>query len=162
MTRHVAIGVEFATAVDSLPDAPTVQRWAHAALDAEGAVGEVAIRIMDEAEMTQLNEQYRGKHGATNVLSFPAGTSNAGVELLGDIAICAPVLQREAHTQSKSLEAHFAHLVIHGVLHLLGYDHETEDEARTMEGKEAAILAELGIDDPYAGEARGAERSRHG
>lgn len=138
----------------SLPGAPLLRRWVRSALMFEGASGSISIRIMGDDEMTSLNDDFRGKTGATNVLSFPAGESPGNVGFLGDIAICAPVVVREALAQGKPCEAHFAHLVIHGVLHLLGYDHESEAEALVMEGKEVQILARLGVDDPYAAERR--------
>jgi len=108
------------------------------------------VRIVDEAEITALNRQYRGKDGATNVLSFPF-EAMAGVETgqLGDVVICAPVVAAEAVTQGKSLQAHWAHIVMHGVLHLLGYDHHRDAEAQEMEALETRLLASLGFPDPY-------------
>lgn len=117
-----------------------------------GIRGELAIRIVDERESADLNERFRGKAGPTNVLAFPAGElvgNDAGLRPLGDIAICGPVVAREAHEQNKALEAHWAHIVIHGCLHLLGYDHLTAEDAAEMESRERTILAGLGIGDPY-------------
>lgn len=118
---------------------------------------DLAVRVVDEKEGCSLNHHYRGKDYATNVLSFPAEMPEGlpkGVKmpLLGDLVICAPVVAREAAEQGKSLSAHYAHLTVHGTLHLLGWDHEDDKEADAMEQLEREILAELGIDDPYAGE----------
>ncbi len=126
-----------------------------AALEMEGRQGDVALYLVDEAEMAQLNQQYRYKAGATNVLSFPAELP-AGVplQLLGDIVICVPVMEREAAEQGKTLEAHWAHLLVHGTLHLLGYDHEQDDEAEAMESRETVILQRLGYANPYGDEPR--------
>ncbi len=105
---------------------------------------------MDESEGRELNQQYRGKDYATNVLSFPfEAPPGVDLGLLGDLVICAGVVEREAREQNKSREAHWAHLVIHGMLHLQGYDHQEPDEAETMENLEVHLLAELGFPDPY-------------
>jgi probable rRNA maturation factor len=115
----------------------------------------VAIRIVGAQEGRALNRHYRGKDYATNVLSFPADVDGAGLPkgvklpLLGDIVLCAPVIAREAKEQKKPLNAHYAHLTVHGVLHLLGWDHQDEREADCMEALEREILAGLGIADPY-------------
>ena len=119
--------------------------------------GELTVRIVDAEEGQRLNREFRGKDYATNVLSFPAEMPEGlpkGVKfpLLGDLVICAPVVAREADEQGKALNAHYAHLTVHGVLHLLGWDHEDDKEADAMEQLEREILAELGIADPYAGE----------
>lgn len=134
------------------PSRKMIRAWARAAL-LEGRA-EVAIRLVGESEGHELNLTYRGKDYATNVLSFPAELP-AGVDLpiLGDIVICAPVVQREARVQGKDCRAHFAHLTVHGVLHLLGFDHEDPREAQSMEALERDILASLGFDDPYDDEA---------
>ncbi len=144
-----AVDIQLASTCDRVPTAARLRRWVRAVLRAEQRDGSVAIRIMDEPEMRRLNARFRGKEGTTNVLSFPAEETG----LLGDIAICAPVVAREAAEQRKSVDAHYAHLVVHGVLHLLGYDHDSAGEARIMENKEITILAEFGIDDPYVIEA---------
>jgi probable rRNA maturation factor len=108
------------------------------------------VRIVDEQESAELNEQYRHKQGPTNVLSFPFECP-PGVELnlLGDLVICAPVVQREAQQQQKQELAHWAHMVVHGTLHLLGYDHLQQDEAEAMENREIRIMEDLGYSDPY-------------
>ena len=146
---HVGYGLPRA----GLPSSASFRRWAEAAL--QGARRkrrtDLAIRIVDHAEGLTLNHDYRGRDYATNVLSFPAepppGVSYA---LIGDLAICAPVVQREAAEQGKSAREHWAHLTIHGVLHLLGYDHIKDGEAEAMEMLEIRILARLGIANPYA------------
>lgn len=133
-----------------LPAAEQVTAWAEAALAGRCEEGQLTVRIVDEAEGAALNEAYRHKTGPTNVLSFPAGKDDfLPVPLLGDIVICAPVVEREAREQGKRAEAHWAHMVIHGVLHLLGYDHVEADEAQVMEALETAILERLGFPDPY-------------
>lgn len=133
-----------------LPTRKQFQRWVAAALNGQRDAAEVSIRIVDEAEGAELNRTWRHKDYATNVLSFPAELP-PGIRspLLGDLVICAPVVIREAAQQGKSPEAHWAHLVVHGTLHLLGYDHETEAEAEAMEALETRMLAGLGYPDPY-------------
>ena len=129
------------------------RKWVAAALKGRIREADLAIRIVGTKEGRALNRHYRGKDYATNVLSFPAELPE-GVELpmplLGDLVLCAPVVAREAREQKKALTAHYAHLTVHGALHLLGWDHEDEREADCMEQLEREILAELGIDDPYA------------
>ena len=147
------IAVGYGVPRAGIPAAASFRRWVEAAL--RGAKRrkpvELAIRIVDADEGRALNRDYRGKDYATNVLSFPAELP-PGVQLplLGDLAICAPVVQREALEQGKRAKDHWAHLTVHGVLHLLGYDHIADDEAETMEALETRILAGLGIADPYA------------
>ena len=119
-------------------------RWARAALTDSG---QVAIRLVDEDEGRRLNKAYRGKGHATNVLSFPYETEPL---LMGDLVICPTVVAREAAEQGKPLAAHYAHLTVHGMLHLRGWDHENEGDAQTMEDEERKILAALGYPDPYA------------
>ena len=111
---------------------------------------EIVVRIVDEQESAELNEQYRHKQGPTNILSFPVEVPE-GIELnlLGDLVICAPVVEKEALEQNKILAHHWAHIIVHGVLHLLGYDHIDDDEAEQMESKEIAILNKLNINNPY-------------
>ena len=134
-----------------VPGAEDFRRWVAAATEGRRDDWELAIRLVDEAESRTLNRDYRGRDHATNVLSFPADLP-AGVvlPLLGDLVICAPVVMREAEAQGKAETAHWAHLTIHGVLHLLGFDHMTSVEAECMEGEERAIMARLGWPDPYA------------
>jgi probable rRNA maturation factor len=133
-----------------LPAANSFRQWVATALQDRIKRADLALRLVGEYEGRSLNRHYRGKDYATNVLSFPAELP-AGVTLpiLGDIVICAPVVQREARTQGKDCRAHFAHLTVHGVLHLLGFDHEDPREAQLMEALEREILAGLGFADPY-------------
>ncbi len=133
----------------SVPPRAAVLRWARAALE-QGEMW-VTVRFVDEPEGLALNRDFRGKGYATNVLSFPyppvAGVPNQ--PKAGDLVLCAPVIVREAAEQGKSFEAHCAHLIVHGMLHLQGYDHETKEEAEAMEERERQILARLGFPDPY-------------
>ena len=135
---------------DGQPDEEQIQRWVDAALDDYEPDTEIVVRIVDEQESAELNEQYRHKFGSTNILSFPVEVPD-GIELnlLGDLVICAPVLEKEALEQHKALADHWAHIIVHGVLHLLDYDHIDEDEAELMESKEIAILNTLNILNPY-------------
>lgn len=119
-----------------------------AAAEAEGKKGVVSLLLGDDVTIAALNKQWRGKDGPTNVLSFPAPRIDP--EFLGDIAMAAETIAEEANFQGKRFEHHAAHLVVHGFLHLIGYDHETSADAERMEGRERAILASLGIEDPYA------------
>lgn len=132
-----------------LPCEADFQRWAEAALPENGEF-EMTIRLVDEAESRELNSEYRGKDSATNVLSFPFEVPD-GIELplLGDLVICCQVVEREAEEQQKPLLHHWAHMVVHGVLHLRGYDHIKDDEAEEMEALETQILVTLSIPDPY-------------
>jgi probable rRNA maturation factor len=145
------LDLQIALEMPGLPAEADFRRWTEAALTGAGYPKdtELTIRVVNEAEITALNETYRHKQGPTNVLSFPF-EAPPGVEsaLLGDVVICAPVVLREAVNQEKSVEAHWAHLTIHGVLHLLGYDHD-EAQAEIMESLEIRILSDLGYADPY-------------
>jgi probable rRNA maturation factor len=133
------------------PDDDAFRRWVGAALAGRRETAELTVRIVDEAEGRALNARWRGRDHATNVLSFPAELPpGVALPLLGDLVVCAPVVAREAAEQGKAEADHWAHLVIHGTLHLLGFDHETEAEATVMEDLERALLAGLGIGDPYA------------
>ena len=149
------LDVQFAVEQDGLPDAQQMLGWVEAALEAENRGVELVIRLVDEAESAELNDAYRAKSGPTNVLSFPFDMPPEVEEtrLLGDLVICAPVVRREAIEQGKAETAHWAHLVVHGTLHLQGYDHQTEAGAAEMEGLERQILARLGYPDPYHEEA---------
>ncbi|MEO7773423.1 MAG: rRNA maturation RNase YbeY [Steroidobacteraceae bacterium] len=138
------------------PSAREVGRWAAAALGRRGAGSELTVQIVGTAESRRLNREYRGQDHATNVLSFPAVSVMAmpvrtTPRPLGDLVICAAVLKREAREQHKSARAHWAHLVVHGSLHLIGYDHEHDDQAMRMERREVAILKNLGFPNPYIG-----------
>lgn len=147
MTIHA--DVEFAVTLSS-PTKEQIGAWASAALRLKAPDAEVCIRVIDEGEMSELNEAYRNKNTPTNVLSFPADIhQEVETTLLGDIAICAPIIEREAAEQNKDLLAHWAHMVVHGCLHLTGYDHIEEQDAMVMESKEIGILAALGYSNPY-------------
>ena len=132
------------------PDQEQIQQWVDAALEGFNQDTEIVVRIVDEQESAELNEQYRLKPGPTNILSFPVEVPE-GIELnlLGDLVVCAPVLEKEALEQHKALIDHWAHIIVHGVLHLLGYDHIDDDEAELMESKEITILNTLNIKNPY-------------
>ena len=133
---------------DDVPPPALLRQWVAAAVGARPV--ELSLRIVDEAEITQLNASYRGQHTPTNVLAFPAHMpEELGLALLGDVVICAPVVRAEAREQHKALEAHWAHMVVHGTLHLLGYDHIDDAEAEAMEAQEIAILDRLNFPDPY-------------
>jgi len=144
------ITVQYAVAATGLPSEAEFRAWAELALQEHARPAELVLRIVDEAEITALNRRYRGKDGSTNVLSFPyQGCVGVPSELLGDVVICAPVVAAEAAVQGKPPAAHWAHLVIHGVLHLLGYDHHHEADAARMEHRESALLAALRYPDPW-------------
>jgi probable rRNA maturation factor len=153
MTRgpiQLDVGISYGLPRAGLPAAVSFRRWATAACTGRILRADLAIRLVDSKEGRALNRHYRGKDYATNVLSFPAELpEGVNLPLLGDLVICAPVVAREAREQGKKLNAHYAHLTIHGVLHLLGLDHEDEREALAMEQIERELLASLGIGDPY-------------
>lgn len=146
----IDLDLQVATDVDGIPDEASLRRWVAAVLAGRREEAQLTVRITDAAEITELNRDYRGKDKPTNVLSFPF-EAPPGVELplLGDIVICAQVVAEEAQQQGKPLEAHWAHMLVHGTLHLLGYDHMTEAEAAEMEGLEIELLAGLGYANPY-------------
>jgi probable rRNA maturation factor len=144
------IDVQFAVDNAKVPDYEQFVVWVNAALDNVDTDSEITIRVVDETEGAQLNEAWREKNGPTNVLSFPAElTEEIQPKLLGDIVICAQVVAREAGEQGKTAEAHWAHMVIHGTLHLLGYDHIDNKDAERMESLEIEILHTLDLDNPY-------------
>lgn len=138
---------------EGLPDEATFQRWLEVVLPQFQEEAEVTIRLVDEAESNELNLTYRGKDKPTNVLSFPfEAPPEVELPLLGDLIICRQVVEQEAVEQQKALEAHWAHMVVHGSLHLLGYDHIEDDEAEEMESLETEIMQEMGYPDPYLAE----------
>jgi len=138
------------TGTVEVPVAEKFQQWAGLAYDGRYEQAELAVRVTDEAEIAALNLQYRHKNGPTNVLSFPVDESDeSGVYYLGDIVICADVVASEALQQSKTLESHWAHMVLHGTLHLLGYDHESDEDADEMETFEIELMQKLGYENPY-------------
>ncbi|MGY0218086.1 rRNA maturation RNase YbeY [Endozoicomonadaceae bacterium StTr2] len=151
------IDLQIASDNKALPTEVQLESWASAAITAADAdtetsrdEAEISIRIVDTEEGAELNLQWRNKDYATNVLSFPSDLPpELNLPLLGDLVVCAPVVEREAKEQNKALEAHWAHMIIHGTLHLLGFDHIEDSEAEEMESLETAILAGLGYPDPY-------------
>jgi probable rRNA maturation factor len=173
--QHQTVDVQYAVTTDGMPEEDKIRQWVLQTLPEQKKDSELTIRVVDEAEITALNRQYRGKEGATNVLSFPYEAIPGVVsDLLGDVVICAPVVATEsvvqnkpldahwAHivicapvvasesvAQDKPLDAHWAHMVIHGVLHLLGYDHHQDDAAHKMEARETELLDSLGYPNPY-------------
>ncbi len=148
-TARVRVDVQIASRQPGIPARSALRRWASAALEGV-AESELVIRVIDEAEACELNSRYRGRDHATNVLSFPFDAPpGLDLPLLGDLAICAPVVAREAAEQGKAADAHWAHVVIHGVLHLQGYDHVDEADALRMEALERRLLAKFGYPDPY-------------
>ena len=151
----IEVEIQFTVEGQALPPASAFRIWAGAALADMDRDAELVIRITDEAESRQLNREYRDKDKPTNVLSFPfeepegVPAEEIGNQL-GDLVICAPVVEREAVEQNKTPAAHWAHMVVHGVLHLRGFDHENEADAQVMEDKEREVLDGLGFSDPYA------------
>jgi probable rRNA maturation factor len=148
---RLALSVQYAVPRKGLPVARTLRRWADAALERTASV---TLRFVGEAEGRALNARFRGRDYATNVLTFVYddgfhATKDAS-PLAGDIVICVPVVRREARTRGRTLRAHCAHLVVHGVLHLQGYDHERNADAAAMEARESALLCALGYSDPHA------------
>lgn len=136
-----------------LPTAEQIEQWATAAIQPQSNEVEMTVRIVDEAESHELNLNYRGKDRPTNVLSFPFECPDeVELPLLGDLVICRQVVEREAQEQDKPVMAHWAHMVVHGSLHLLGYDHIEDDEAEEMESLETQIMTGLGFADPYLSE----------
>ncbi len=146
------VNLQIASASKNLPNRFQIQRWVTKALEYRLETAELCIRIVDEDESQELNNLYRHKPYPTNVLSFPSALpEEVKLEkpLLGDLVICAPIIEKEAAEQHKTLEAHWAHMVIHGILHLLGYDHIVDEEAEIMETIEIALLHSLGFANPY-------------
>lgn len=161
--RLHSVDIQWDTARDSaFPSDRQMQRWAVAILDdLQYAQAEMCVRFMSAITMTELNQRYRNKAGPTNVLSFGgAGEDETGRLLLGDLALCTDVIRQEAVAQGKSVAAHCAHLLVHGILHLGGYDHEEHAAAREMEQLEVTILRVLGFGNPYVGIA-GPEDNEH-
>ena len=160
MANAVSVELQVASAIAAPPE-DVIRGWAETVLaaaprcgagDGPAGAGELCIRLVDEAESAALNAEYRHKNGPTNVLSFAADIDVPELRIWGDIVICAPLVHAEARAQGKPVDAHFAHLVVHGVLHLLGYDHQSDDEADQMESLEKHLLDQLGIPDPYGEE----------
>jgi probable rRNA maturation factor len=140
----LSLSVQYATEQPEVPVRARLRAFAGAALERPA---QVTLRVVDEPEARRLNRDFRGKDYPTNVLTFVYAD---GAELTGDIVLCAPVIAAEARSQGKALQAHYAHLVVHGMLHLQGYDHERDDEAAVMEARETEIVTQLGYPAPYA------------
>ncbi|MCP4877378.1 MAG: rRNA maturation RNase YbeY [Gammaproteobacteria bacterium] len=145
----IILDLQNESAATSMPAAKQVRQWLKAALQADYARLEQTIRVVDESESRTLNQHFRDRDSATNVLAFPADSDLLDYDCLGDLVICAPLVVTEAKAQGKSEDAHWAHLVIHGMLHLQGYDHQTEAQAACMEALEVEILDTLGYTNPY-------------
>ena len=151
------VDVQIASAASDIPSSDDIRHWVEKTLNATAPDrdGDVSVRVVDEDEMRTLNRDYRDQDNATNVLSFAAGHVEGmppgEVPALGDIVVCAGVVCREAAEQGKPVADHWGHMIVHGTLHLLGHDHESEPEASAMEQLEREILAGLGIADPYKG-----------
>jgi probable rRNA maturation factor len=148
MVLERSIAVQYAVPRMGVPAAVSLRRWAQIALGTRP--GDVTLRVVGRRESAALNTLYRGRDRATNVLSFPMSPLPDGSRpIRGDLVLCSPVIDREAHDQGKPASAHWAHMVVHGCLHLCGYDHEQEDQTAAMETEECRILAKLGYPDPY-------------
>ncbi len=142
---ELSLSIQYPGGTPNAPTRPQVRRWVRAAC---AAPAEITVRFVEDSEGRALNRDYRGKDYATNVLSFPY---ESGARVSGDLVLCKPVVEGEAMEQEKPLEAHYAHLIVHGMLHLHGYDHETgKEDAERMEAAERKILETLGYPDPYA------------
>lgn len=155
MTENVLVDVQNASASDSVPHECDIRDWLVKVVgdSVAGQSVEISVRVVDEYEGRVLNHRYRQIDKATNVLSFSVDDDNLPSDVrrpLGDIVLCAPIVEREAAEQEKKIADHWLHLLVHGALHLLGYDHETDDDARQMEAIERDLLATQGVDDPYS------------
>ncbi|MCR6650992.1 MAG: rRNA maturation RNase YbeY [Cellvibrionaceae bacterium] len=147
---HPDVDVQIATSDENIPSDEDFRSWVAAALPPDRLASEITIRVVGRDESQALNAQYRQQDKPTNVLSFPTDLPpELQIPLLGDLVVCAGVVEHEAHEQGKSLAAHWAHMVVHGTLHLLGYDHESDEEAEEMEALEIRILGQLGFPAPY-------------
>jgi probable rRNA maturation factor len=150
---ELVIEMQNLSKADKLPPETDFKRWIEATLHDRKQSAEIVVRLVDEQESADLNQTYRGKAGPTNVLSFPfEAPAQLDMDLLGDLVICAPVIEREAIEQHKTAESHWAHMAVHGTLHLLGYDHQTDEQAVEMELLEKEILTGMGYQAPYSDE----------
>jgi probable rRNA maturation factor len=147
---RLTVDIQIASRSQRLPSPRKVRQWIASALKQHRGRRSIGVRLVDRREGCRLNATYRSRQRPTNVLSFSAPARQPGGErLLGDLVICAPVVAQEARAQGKALDAHWAHLIVHGTLHLLGYEHERPRAARVMEAREVAILSRLGYSNPY-------------
>ncbi len=143
--------IQIASKEKHLPSEGALRQWAQIALEQDGADAGVVIRIVDEEESRRLNDKYRDRDKPTNVLSFPfEAPPGVPVNHIGDLVVCAPLVSAQAIAQGKPLEHHWAHMIVHGILHLRGYDHMTEEDAERMESLERNLLQSMGIPDPYS------------
>ncbi|MGI2258707.1 rRNA maturation RNase YbeY [Shewanella sp. GXUN23E] len=150
MSLELSLDLQVAVEGHPLPSTEQFETWVRTALGNTMEAAELTIRIVDETESQTLNRDYRGKDKSTNVLSFPfEAPPGFDLPLLGDLVICAKVVENEAADQHKPLQAHWAHMVVHGCLHLLGYDHIDDAEAEEMESLETQLIESLGFEDPY-------------
>jgi probable rRNA maturation factor len=156
------VDIQLADSSVKTPDAQHIRGWVAAVFTTlERSPLALTVRVVGEEEMAKLNQRYRGQNQSTNVLSFPIEPlPDIRTDLLGDIVVCGPVVDREAAIQHKSPIGHWAHMVVHGLLHLFGYDHESDQDATTMEGLEKSVLEGLGYSDPYQGEHDNSTDSR--
>lgn len=144
------VEIQLASKSKFIPDQQQFQNWVDAVLTDESQHSEIVIRVIDEDEMIEFNQQYRHKSGPTNILSFPfEAPDSVESDLLGDLLVCAPVIETESKQQNKPLENHWAHIIVHGVLHLIGYDHINDMDAEEMEALEVMILKTITINNPY-------------
>ena len=148
---RLKVHVEYASSASTVPKREAIVHWARAAMQGDKRdQAEVSVRIVDEQEIVDLNRRFRRKPEPTNVLSFPfEDPPGVHTALLGDVVICAPFVCREAHTHGRQALAHWAHMLVHGIMHLRGYDHKTPSEADAMESMEARILEHLGFPNPF-------------
>lgn len=147
---NLSLDLQIATDSPHVPTLDNIERWVSLAIGQHAENADVCIRIVDETEITELNSNYRSKKSPTNVLSFPADIPDyIDIPMLGDLVICAPIVEREAIEQGKPSASHWAHMTIHGTLHLLGYDHINDSEASIMENLEIELLEKLNIPNPY-------------
>jgi probable rRNA maturation factor len=159
MSAGTAISVSRRVRAGWTPPARDFRLWANTVLGSGASGHEISVLLVGERRSRTLNARYRGRDKSTNVLSFPAPAAAAHSSgLLGDLVICPAVLRAEARAQDKTVRAHWAHMVVHGLLHLIGYDHEREDDAQRMERREVRVLRQLGFANPYAVKSR----RRHG
>lgn len=155
--RSFAVAIQRASAAPGTPSDAQLRAWAKTAFAGARRGGELTIRIVARAESAELNLRYRRKRGPTNVLSFPAEVGDlpgAGVLPIGDVVICADIVAKEAAAQRKARDAHWAHMVVHGALHLQGYDHENASDARAMEALESKLMKRIGFPDPWVASRR--------
>ena len=146
----IDLELQIASQIKTLPHPAQFREWITVILNKRLTTAELTIRVVDEEEIKDLNKQYRNKEGATNVLSFPYEPyPGIATRLLGDIVICAPVVEKEAQAMNKPLLEHWAHMIVHGTLHLLGFDHEDDIDAKVMENLETEIMVKLGFSPPY-------------